>query len=81
MCACVHACVRASVRACVRVYVCVCLSEHAILTVRAIRSITKKAIVLSVRFAVIIIQKAFFLKLSYSKVRKFFTHFGRDGHL
>ena len=31
----------------------VCLSEHAILAVRAIRSITKDAIVLSVRFAAI----------------------------
>ena len=37
-------------------YVCmyVCLSEHAILAVRAIRSITKDAIVLSVRFAAIL---------------------------
>ena len=32
----------------------VCLSEHAILAVRAIRSITKDAIVLSVRFAAIL---------------------------
>ena len=32
----------------------VCLSEHAILTVRAIRSITKDAIVLSVRLAAIL---------------------------
>ena len=31
--------------------VCVCMSEHAILAVRAIRNITKDAIVLSVRFA------------------------------
>ena len=56
----------------------VCLSEHAILAVHAIRSITKDAIVLSVRFAAI---KAFFLKLSYSKVRAFFTHLGKGGHL
>ena len=37
-------------------YVCmyVCLSEHAILAVRAVRSITKDAIVLSVRFAAIL---------------------------
>ena len=37
-------------------YVCmyVCLSEHAILAVHAIRSITKDAIVLSVRFAAIL---------------------------
>ena len=41
---------------CVCVCVClsVCLSEHAILAVRAIRSITKDAIVLSVRFAAIL---------------------------
>ena len=37
-------------------YVCmyVCLSEHAILAVRAVRSITKDAIVLSVRFVAIL---------------------------
>ena len=37
-------------------YVCmyVCLSEHAILAVRAVRSITKDAIVLSVGFAAIL---------------------------
>ena len=37
-------------------YVCmyVCLSEHAILAVHAARSITKDAIVLSVRFAAIL---------------------------
>ena len=64
VCVCVYACVCVSV----------CLSEHAILAVRAIRSITKDAIVLSVRFAAI-------LKLSYSKVRAVFTHLGRGGHL
>ena len=32
----------------------VCLSEHAILAVRAVRSITKDGIVLSVRFAAIL---------------------------
>ena len=32
----------------------VCLSEHTILAVRAVRSITKDAIVLSVRFAAIL---------------------------
>ena len=37
---------------CVCLYV--CLSEHAILAVRAVRSITKDAIVLSVRFAAIL---------------------------
>ena len=38
------------------VYVClyVCLSAHAILAVRAIKSITKDTIVLSVRFAAIL---------------------------
>ena len=42
-------------------YVCmyVCLSEHAILVVRAVRSITKHAIVLSVRFAAILIERRF----------------------
>ena len=41
---------------CVCMYVCmyVCLSAHAILTVHAIRIITKDAIVLSVRFATIL---------------------------
>ena len=39
---------------CVCVCMHVCLSEHAILAVRAIRSITKDAIVLSVRFAAIL---------------------------
>ena len=45
-CVCVCVCV------CVCMYV--CLSEHAILAVRAVRSITKDAIVLSVRFAAIL---------------------------
>ena len=39
---------------CVCVCMSVCLSEHAILAVRVIRSITKDAIVLSVRFAAIL---------------------------
>ena len=39
---------------CVRVCLYVCLSAHAILAVHAIRSITKDAIVLSVRFAAIL---------------------------
>ena len=47
---CVCVCVCMSV--CMYMYV--CLSEHAILAVRAIRSITKDAIVLSVRFAAIL---------------------------
>ena len=62
-------------------YVCmyVSLSEHAILAVRAVRSITKDAIVLKPICGNI--KKAFFLKLSYSKVGAFFTHLGRGGHL
>ena len=36
------------------VCVCVCLSAHAILVVRAIKSITKDTIMLSVRFAAIL---------------------------
>ena len=48
--------------------------------VRAIKCIMKDTIVLSVRFAVIL-KMVFFLKLSYSKVREFFTHLGRGGHL
>ena len=36
------------------VCVSVCLSEHAILAVRAVRSITKDAIMLNVRFAAIL---------------------------
>ena len=63
---------------CVCVCVCVCLSEHAILAVRAIRSIMKDAIVFQICGN---IKKVFFLKLSYSKVRAFFTHLGRGGHL
>ena len=58
VCVCVCVCVRACVRACVCVCVCVCLyvclSEHAILAVCAIRSITKDAIMLSIRFAAIL---------------------------
>ena len=48
---------------CVCMYVCmyVCLSEHAILAVRAIKSITKDTIMLSVRFAAIL--KWRFLKI------------------
>ena len=39
---------------CLSVCMYVCLSEHAILAVRAVRSITKDAIVLSVRFVAIL---------------------------
>ena len=75
------------------VCVSVCLSAHAILAVHAIRSITKDAIVLSVREGgrdgrrggrnqiCGNIKMAFFLKLSYSKVRASFTYLGRGGHL
>ena len=65
---------------CVCVCVCVCLYAHAILVVRAIKSVTKDTVVLNVRFAAILYWR-FFLKLSYSKVRASFTHLGRDGHL
>ena len=59
----------------------VCLSGHAILAVRAIKSIMKDTIVLSIRFAAIL-KMAFFIKLFYSKVRAFFffTYLGRGGH-
>ena len=63
-CVCVSVCARVCVCVCVCVCVSVCLSvcvsvclsvcTHAILAVRAIRSITKDAIVLSVRFAAIL---------------------------
>ena len=39
---------------CVCVCVCVCLSAHALLAVRAIKSITRDTIALSIRFAAII---------------------------
>ena len=73
-------CVCVCVYVCVSVCLYVCLSEHAILAVRAIRSIMKDAIMLSVRFAAILKRRVFF-NLSYSKVRAFFTHLGRGGHL
>ena len=53
-----------------RVCVCVCLSEHAILAVRAIRSITKDAIVLSVRFAAIL-KRCFSLNCLIQKLERF----------
>ena len=64
--------------------VCVCVFvrpntlfwQYAQLEVR----ITKDAIVLSVRFAAIL-KRRFFFKLSYLKVRAFFTHLGWGGHL
>ena len=45
---------------CLSVCMYVCLSEHAILAVHAIRSITKDAIVLSVRFAAVLKRRVFF---------------------
>ena len=48
----------------------VCLSEHAILAVRAVRSITKDAIVLSVRFAAIL-KRRFSLNCLIRKLERF----------
>ena len=59
----------------------VCLSEHAILAVRAVRSIYNERCHRVKRQICGNIKKAFFLKLSYSKVRASFTHLGRGGHL
>ena len=50
VCVCVSVCLSV----CLSVYMYVYLSEHAILAVRAVRSITKDAIVLSVIFAAIL---------------------------
>ena len=69
-------CVCLSVGMYVSVCLYVCLSEHAILAVRAVRSITKDASWFQICGN---IKKAFFLKLSYLKVRAFFTHLGRGG--
>ena len=71
MCVCMYVCVY--------VCVCVCLSAHAILEVRAIKSVTKDTVVLNVRFAAILY--GVFFKLSHSKVRASFTHLGWGGHL
>ena len=46
-----------------------CVSVHAILTVRAIKSIMKDIVMLSVRFAAIV--NWLFLKIVLSKVRAF----------
>ena len=56
----------------------VCLSEHAILAVRAVRNITKDAIVLSVRFAAIL--KRFFLIALFESYSVFHSP-RRGGHL
>ena len=54
----------------------VCLFEHAILAVRAIRTITKDDIVLSVRFAEIL-KRRFFLNCLIRKLERFsFTSVG-----
>ena len=55
---------------CVCVCLSVCLSEHAILAVHAIRSITKDAIVLSVRFAAIL-KRRFSLNCLIRKLERF----------
>ena len=55
---------------CVSVCLYVCLSEHTILAVRAIRSITKDAIVLSVRFAAIL-KRRFSLNCLIRKLEHF----------
>ena len=59
-------------------YVC---HAHAILVVRAIKSVTKDIVVLYKRQICGNIIMAFSLKLSYSKVRASFTHLGRGGYL
>ena len=64
------------------VYVCVCMSvTHAILAVRAIKSVTKDTLPRVKRQICSNIIMEFFLKLSYLKVRASFTHLGRGGHL
>ena len=59
VCVCVYVCVCVCVCVCVSVCVCVCVRRlyvrtHVILAVRTIRSITKDAIVLNVRFEAIL---------------------------
>ena len=58
----------------------VCLSAHAILAVRAIKSYNERYHRVK-RQICGNIKMAFFFKLSYSKVRAFFTYLGRGGHL
>ena len=66
---------------CVSVCLYVCLSEHAILAVSAIRSITKDAIVLSVRFAAIL-KRCFSLNCLVRKLERVsLTSAGRASHL
>ena len=56
-------------------------SGHAILAVRAIKGIMKDDIASCIKRQICDnIKIAFFLKLSYSKVRAFFTYLGRGGH-
>ena len=59
--------------------VCVCLSGHAILAVRAIKTYNERYYHVK-RQICGNIKMAFYLKLSYSKVRAFFTYLGRGGH-
>ena len=57
----------------------VCLSGHAILAVRAIKKYNERYHRVK-RQICGNIKMAFFIKLSYSKVRAFFTYLGRGGH-
>ena len=68
---------------CVCVCVClyVCLSAHAILAARAIKSTYNERYHRVKRQICSNIKMAFSFKLSYSKVRAFFTYLGRGGHL
>ena len=67
-CVCVCVCVCLSV--CLSVCLYVCLSKHAILAVRTVRYITKDAIVLSVRF-VLILKRRFSLNYLIRKLERF----------
>ena len=58
----------------------VCLSAHTILAVRAIKKYNERYCCVK-RQICSNIKMAFFLKLSYSKVRAFFIYLGRGGHL
>ena len=55
-------------------------SGHAILAIRAIKSIMKDIYHRVKRQIFSNTKMAFFLKLSYSKVRAFFTYLGRGSH-
>ena len=62
---------------CLCVYV--CLSAHAILAVRTIKTIMEDAIVLTVRF-VAILKWNFSYNCLILKLEHFFTSLGRGGH-